>query len=472
MEIVTIVDVFEQLAAGQRSGFLKKDLRKKADVFLNTLFVSAREKEQAVAEATQQDAAAVITALEQLAGATDPLMSGHDVVAQLAGLDRRTGALLEGVTNAVETLREFSDIDFPAGLLPESASTGLGALATAAGDSEALSRDLLAIGLRGATAGDQDILRSLTEIRLWTLNSLVISNIAAVTPDVNASSLADASAFRAVAENRSRSLRNSAKGGAERLASDSSADPIFATSLWIALDVYETWVRSDAIAALNPIAAAATGAVQAGHADEERLSRDAALAYDAIRLGLAYSAGIRNVLLAYAVGDLNALSAFAGASDLQLSTATLDLPRKSLAEAAAAGQDELVEISGIVREADIIVGGPTPRSTLVLGSEAGTQIRVLVPFTAVDSFGITSGVWVQVRGPAHPNGKDGIPGPVVQVGRIKRAEAAAISFEDALVHLGRREFELRPGQLDLVGGRLAGSEVTANEIGLRRSVGG
>ena len=139
---------------------------------------------------------------------------------------------------------------------------------------------------------------------------------------------------------------------------------------------------------------------------------------------------------------------------------------------AQAAEGDGVEIADIVREADIRSGGPAPRSVLLLGSPRGTQIRVFAPFEAVDAFGITTGVWIQVRGKMFPNGKDDMPGPVLQVRRIKRAEAAETSFQDALIHMGRHEFELRPGGLDIIGGRLAGSQVTLNEMGLRRSVGG
>lgn len=470
MDILTATDIFEDLAIGQRSGFLRKDLRRKTDGFLKELFESTTQRQLEAAQATQQDTQALVAALETLVGATDPLVTGHDLVAQLSSLDRRTEAQLTTVTHAFELLREFSQLDLPEGMLPESASAGLGLLGSAEGDTGQFAHTLLNLGVRARTTADRDLLRSLTETRLWALNSLVLANIASAAPALTAVSPDVADVFRDETEGRARSLRDAAREAASRIVL-ARPDPVFAASLWATVDRCETWIRTDGIAGLKPIMAAATAAVESGHSVAERLSRDGALAYDGIRQALAYDSGIRAALRAYADNDATALTAFAATSKLQLGGATLDLPRSSLSQAANAEEGALVEIAGIVREAQIIVGGPVPRSVLLLGAEGGTQIRVLVPFTAVDSFGITTGVWIQVRGQAFPNGKDDLPGPVVQVGRIRRAEAAAASFQDALIHGGRGEFELRPGGLDLVAGRLAGSQVTVNEIGLRRSVG-
>jgi hypothetical protein len=47
------------------------------------------------------------------------------------------------------------------------------------------------------------------------------------------------------------------------------------------------------------------------------------------------------------------------------------------------------------------------------------------------------------------------------------AAAARESFNDALIFAGRHLFDLRPGGLDLLAGRLAGSRVTMSEIGRR-----
>ncbi|MEJ2660460.1 MAG: hypothetical protein P8Z73_07045 [Desulfobacteraceae bacterium] len=471
MEIMTIIDIFEDLAMGQRSGFWRKDLRRKADDFLQALFDNAKQKELETAAATQLEGEALVGGIDALYAATNALITGHDILAQLSSIDRRTHGQLPRVARAVAALREFTEIDFPAGFLPQTAAGGFEALASAEGDSEKFARLLLNLGLRVRRPSDRDLLRSLTETRLWTMNGCVLTKIGNAAPDANAASLEAAKAFRSHAEARTRDLRDAAYAAAARLA-QSQADPVFFGTLWAAVDRWESWIHDEGAAALALIAAAATAAVQEDRADADRLARDAALGYDALRQGVAYDAGIRSALLAYAVDDKSTLETFAAASRLSLGAATLDLPRSSLSQAAQAADGEVVEIADIVREADIQAGGPAPRSVLLLGSPRGSQIRVFVPFSAVDAFGITSGVWIQVRGRMHPNGKDDIPGPVLQVRRIKRGEAAVTSFQDTLIHMGRREFELRPGGLDIIGGRLAGSQVTLNEMGLRRSVGG
>lgn len=52
-------------------------------------------------------------------------------------------------------------------------------------------------------------------------------------------------------------------------------------------------------------------------------------------------------------------------------------------------------------------------------------------------------------------------------GRIRCEDVASESFTDALIFRGRHSFALRPGELDLVAGRIAGARVTLNEIGMR-----
>lgn len=471
MEITTIIDIFEDLAIAQRSGFWRKEMRRKADSFLQTLFDNTRQMELEAANATQSDGEALVSGIDALYATTDALITGHDVIAQLSSIDRRTQAQLPAVTHAVEALREFTQIDFPEGLLPQTAAAGFEDLASAEGDSEEFARLLLNLGLQARRPSDHDLLRSLTETRLWTMHSYVLAKLGSAAPDAGAASPEAAKAFRGASEDRARDLRDAAHAAAARIA-QSQADPFFFGTLWAAVDRWESWMHNEGVGALTPIIAAATAAVQEDHADADRLARDAALGYDGLRQGFAYDSGIRAALLAYAVDDQSTLAAFAAAGRLSLGGATLDLPRTPVSRAVEAAEGEEVEIAGIVREAEIQAGGPAPRSVLLLGSPRGAQIRVFAPFSAVDAFGITSGVWVQVRGRVHPNGKDDIPGPVLQVRRIKRGEAAETSFQDALVHMGRHEFELRPGGLDIIGGRLAGSQVTLNEMGLRRSVGG
>jgi hypothetical protein len=142
------------------------------------------------------------------------------------------------------------------------------------------------------------------------------------------------------------------------------------------------------------------------------------------------------------------------------------LPRSSLADVVNVAQGDMVEIDGLVRDAEFSVGGPSNRSVLTLGRT--NIVHVLVPHVAADSFGITTGVWVQVRGEVFPNGKDGIAGPVVMAGRIQRQVAARESFTDALIFAGRDSFDFRPGGLDIIASRIAGNPVTLSELGRSR----
>src|SRR5699024_10051689 len=139
------------------------------------------------------------------------------------------------------------------------------------------------------------------------------------------------------------------------------------------------WAVLDRLAAMAAAAGAATGG--------EGPARDWAMAYDAARTLLALIAGVWAVLRAYAAHDVSGLTRAAAAAGLRKTPATLDLPRSSLASVAAADEGTAVEVGGVVTAMDTMVGGPAPRSLLTLGPEGGTQVRILVPFIAVSSFG-------------------------------------------------------------------------------------
>jgi hypothetical protein len=281
---------------------------------------------------------------------------------------------------------------------------------------------------------------------------------------MGAASDADLHSLGSDAASQAAALREAALNAARALRSD-YATPAMATAMWGAIYEFEEWLVSTGTGRLAASAAAATARVNDSDPEANRWAREVGQACEIMRIGLAFDAGMRAILLAYALHDARRLAAFAETSELPIASATLDLPRSSLADVAHAAQGDPIEIDAIVSDAEFRVGTPSNRSILALGPSGA--VRVLVPHVAVDSFGISKGVWVQVRGKAFPNGKDGIAGPVVMAGRVPWAEAARDSFMDALIFAGRNYFEVRPGGLDLVAGRVAGSRTTLNEIGMR-----
>jgi hypothetical protein len=290
---------------------------------------------------------------------------------------------------------------------------------------------------------------SAVQLRLHALNANVLSEIGGASPDPTAATDDEIDALEQEAVRRAAALRDAGLAAGRTLRTG-GATPAVAVTLWGAVYEYEEWLVTAGTPAIANAAAAATARINSGDQAAERWARKMGQAYDALRHGLAFDAGVRTNLLAYSRRDEGMLGGFAEASRLPVSSATLDLPRSSVAEVGARSEGDLVEIAAIVTGAEFTVGGSN-RSVLTMGP-AGAA-RVLVPHVAVDSFGISKGAWIQVRGKAFPNGKDGIAGPVVMAGRIARSEAAKQSFTDALIFAGRDYFDLRPGNLDIVASR-------------------
>jgi hypothetical protein len=459
--------LFETLAQGQRAGALGRLLRRLAgQLFVDTaneLVARQADVERGLTETGAARRAAWAAVLET----TSMLASAHELLAQLGSAERRAEELLDEVTLASARLLELARLELPDELLSADLRAQLAEVRAGDADPVRFARSLLGRDLGGAAIVPSmvKLIRSASRLRLLALHATVLGVVADAAPDTGAASEADlASLIDDVAE-RTRALRDGAREAARQLRGE-VASPAWATELWAAVFEFESWVSSEGATRLGAVAAAATARVAGEDADAEHWAREAGQAYDQLRLGLAFDAGIRTVLLAYATHDARALADFAASAGLGLAAATLDLPRSSLAQAANAAEGELVEIDALVSEADFRVGGPSNRSVLTLGT--AQAVRVLVPHVAVNSFGIDQGVWLQVRGEAHPDGKDGIEGPVVMASRIRREEAARESFTDALVFAGRALFDLRPGGLDLLAGRVAGSPVTMSEIGRRR----
>ena len=396
----------------------------------------------------------ITESVHEYLSATDAVNNAHSLVAEVQSVVGYTEAIQQMTRNALVHLAALGAAEIPASVLPESNS-----LPDVVVDPDLTVRTLLSLDVLPSAPDVYDTqLAAITRERLWALHALVLLAIADATPDPGAD---NPNTVRSDVEQRVRDLRDSMRNLAAELQSTQRAGPAWLLSLIGLVDETETWIRGEG-------AAAVASACAATDVSDTARSRNGALAYDAARELLALSSGAWAVLRAAALGNSTALSAFAASSNLPLSRGTLDLPRSSITEALGAASGTVVEVDGIVRDSAITVGGPSPRSVLSIGTETGAQLRVLVPFTAVDSFGVLNGVWIQVRGEMFADGKDDLTGPILQCRRIQRKVASTVSFFDNVIWLGRGEFELRPGGLDISAGRIPGDQRTIDELGLRR----
>jgi hypothetical protein len=397
---------------------------------------------------------------------TDGLFNLH-IAYGMADAARRHAENHESlVVDALKEIEQVVKLDLPVSLLPPGAADAYRRAAKGF-DPRLSARARVRRSLRApGTLAARELLGTVTSRRLWALHGLVLAHAAAATTR-NALTRAQIDALRRDGAASVRKLRDALHKQA-RAMSSGVVGPAWALAIWGAVDTAETWLVEQA-----PRLARALAATSADDADAA-VARDAAIAYDAMRQLLALASGGWAVLRAWATTDRAVLRRFADAAALKAAPAAPDLPRTPLSKLASLRTGTAVEVAATVGELDVKAGGPAPRSVLRLanGSRPAAHVSLLVPFTAVDSFGVQPGVWVQARGKLFANGKDDLEGPTVQVSRINRQDAAAASFFDHVVYEGRSEFELRPGGFDLVAGRSAGSEATLAELGLRLMVGG
>ncbi len=314
-------------------------------------------------------------------------------------------------------------------------------------------------------AARRDALAGLSRARLTDLHARVLTAFVAASPD-DPGFEGDIGELRDDSESRARTLRDGIHD-AIGLISAAEAPPVVGLALAVHVQRWETWAYNDATRAIAAASALARQRLLNGNAEAFRSLRDAGRAYDAVPVGLAWSAGARELALAVAFRDVDDLQAARTASALGVGPGEPDLPRTDIDALAGVADQTVIEIEGVVAETSFVSGGPAPQSVLTVAGEDDATVTVLVPFTSVDSVGIVDGVWAQIRGTLLHAGKDGLPGPVVQVRRIRGEEAARHSFADFLVSAGRHLFELRPGQLDLIAGRRAGDLTPLNEIKIR-----
>jgi hypothetical protein len=466
MKVTSFIDLLAALSQGQQVGNLRRSLKPITTQRFHDTTVELHKRLGVIGrDGRSKSAAKRRAAWNAMLETTATLPDLHESVAQLQSLEDQARAIEDLVAMGAAQVIELANRNIPEAILPEAMRTELDRVTAGQSDARQLARLLLELGQASNREAMEESLQWMTELRLQALNATLLSEIAAKSPDATAATESDLSALTHEVADQVRELRQAAVEAASELA-DETATPAFSASLWGALFEFEQWLTTNIGSRLAAAAAAASARVAGDDSDSERWARETGQAYDQLRQGLAYDAGVRSVLLAWALHDVRKLSVFAEARELPLESATLDLPRTQLADVADATEGEEVEIAALIGGAEFRVGGPSNRSVLSLGPSGA--VRVLVPHVAVSSFGIDAGVWIQVRGQAHPAGKDGIDGPVVMAGRIRRAEAVSDSFTDTLIFAGRHSFELRPGEIDLVGGRIAGKATTLNEIGMRR----
>jgi len=403
--------------------------------------------------------------MREVVQATDSLPDLHELLAQQTALEQRLRAHSQQALTAARAIDQLVKADLPEALVsPElaeiaavarGAPTGLGL--------ESLVTALLKPARKPSLARARIRLRRLHRSRLRYLHRGLLARIAA-TPQSAAEGTHEAPSPTEFAK-VGRDLRVAAKRMADEMARETLL-PAMILETWQALARWERWLESDGTRTLTATLACAGGE----GTDAFRWARAGAHLYDEVRRGFAYSAALREGLIAVALHDSKALGRFANASHLPLGSTQLDLSRTSLSALRSGERETLVEIDGRITRAEFQPGGPEPRSALELTDQAGARANVVVPYASIDSFGIEEGVWMQVRGRLFLEGKYDVPGPLVQVRRLEREEASHASFSDFLTWTGRHLFEMRPGGYDLVAGRVSGSLNAVNEHVVRPGV--
>jgi hypothetical protein len=193
--------------------------------------------------------------------------------------------------------------------------------------------------------------------------------------------------------------------------------------------------------------------------------KPAGTAYGAFREGVTMLGAAYGLLTALATEDGAALRRWAQSADLPLKRPA-DLERTSIADAArgAASTTDDIEVAGTVVSAEFTVSNQRNTSVLRLEDDSANHLNLFVPHAAVDSFGIAADIWCEARGRLFPDGKDGIPGPVLLVGRENLTRDATASFTSFVHREGSVLFPYMRRGWQLRGGRCASTATTANEI--------
>jgi hypothetical protein len=471
MTTLTLTNLTHTLGAAARDGALRVKLIAHTESALRRQETSLRERHAAIASAWADGPGALRDAFAALFRAGERLPMLHDLIGSTLAVQRRTEAARDEVVQALDELAAIGRVDGLASVVtPELAEL----LARQPAQARLSLHAAVLLGLPRHPPGRDNLERRLADwarLRLWALHGLVLLAIVEVTPQSRPDATARLAADRAAVEGRVRELRDALRAMASECQASGVVRPRDALALWAKVQGTEHWIRDTGSTVAAQASAIATAAVVAAERDALRLARDAALIYDGLRHLLGLLAGAHAVIRAYTLADEATLAAFGAIAALPVAPATLDLPRTSVAQALKGQAGEVIETAALVLAASVTAGGPAPRTVLVIGTPTGARLTVLLPFIAADSFGVTSGIWVQVRGTLFPEGKGDLQEAVLEVRRIRREAASAASAFDALIWLGRREFTLRPGQLDIIAGRCAGRPTAALELALRRQGG-
>lgn len=453
MRLESPLDPALDLEVAIHLGQLRVEVTKAADEAMNRVIDAVATLERDTADAFASGAAAIESHGVESVVATSSLFNLCTAVCMAQRAHERAGALRVGTGLALEELRTLVSLDLPAEMIPQEAEPGFTAAAGGRIAPELSTRTILAESFRLVEKATLDAMLSrITKQRLWGLHAAVLGAIADYSGPPNG----DAKRLRHDSEALVRTTRDELRTAFARAVAADAATFSWALDVWRVLTKAEAWIL-DNRAALGPVSALSSSS--------ER--RDAALAYDAIRRTLSLLAGAWAYLRAWAVGDREVAAQMLRATEFGDESGTLDLRRSPLKAVSEATSGDVLEIAATVREMKVTPGGPAPRSVLHLGRPT-SSVAALVPFTAVDSFGVQPETWLQVRGVAFPSGKDDLTGPVLQVRRVLGQQAAELSFADHLGWIGRHEFELRPAGLDIVAGRLANSLNTCAELGTRQ----
>lgn len=191
------------------------------------------------------------------------------------------------------------------------------------------------------------------------------------------------------------------------------------------------------------------------------VKRDAAYAYDATRLGIAWLAGCYQLLIAWAADDESSLRTWASRAQLPLDSGILDLTRTRIQDVVSGmiATGDRVEVAGVVTDVSSERVSGRVRSILRIDDE----LTVYSPFTAVDQYGILPGVWCAIRGTVLDESKGGYPPPTVRVERRRLGDAAKLGFNEFLEFQGRFMFDRVRVGFDITAARLAHDSRTARE---------
>lgn len=330
--------------------------------------------------------------MREVVAATDGLIDLHELYGQEVAIERRIRGQAAQTLAAARAIDEFVRTDLPKKALTPALSE-IAAAARAAPPSVSLESFMATLlgPARDVPLNRRRLgLRKFHRTRLRHLHRSVVTRIAAAKPtQATESGFPDVKEFSSA----SRALRTAAQAFVGQL-NHGQVYPGAILAVWSALQRWEDWLEVEAVGPLVQTLAAAHG----DRSEKFKWARRGALLYDEVRRGLAYCAGLREMLIAAALQDEESLERFAKTSTLPVGSVQLDLARTAVAELSSCEPDTVVELDGIVTEAVFRPGGPEPRTELELTDSAGDCITVIVPYASVDSFGVDRGAWLQARG--------------------------------------------------------------------------